>query len=93
MADPLRHPLDGIQSLANPIGSPIDKVNVGLFRTKTLFSSAASLFKAAETTTMQRLQVWPDAAMVLRMLCGLAGMSTCIDTAVPALVPIMYSIR
>ena len=57
VADPLRHPLDGLQSLANPVGSALDKVNVGLFRTKTLFGSVPSLFQAEETTTMQRLQV------------------------------------
>lgn len=56
VADPLRHPLDGVQSLPNPIGSPLDKVNVGLFRTKTLFSTPAGLLTQPETTTLQRLQ-------------------------------------
>lgn len=32
VADPLRHFVDGLLSLTNPIGSVGDKVNVGLFR-------------------------------------------------------------
>lgn len=32
VADPLRHPLDGLLSLTNPIGSVKDKVLVGWFR-------------------------------------------------------------
>ena len=33
VADPFRHPIDGIMSLGNPIGSLLDKVRVGLMRT------------------------------------------------------------
>lgn len=57
VADPLRHFTDGIQSLLNPIGSPLDKINVGVFRTLTLLSSFQSLLAKDETTTLQRLQV------------------------------------
>lgn len=32
VADPLRHFVDGLLSLPNPIGSVGDKVNVGIFR-------------------------------------------------------------
>ena len=32
VADPFRHPIDGLQSLANPIGSLFDKMRVGLMR-------------------------------------------------------------
>lgn len=32
VADPLRHFVDGLMSLTNPIGSVGDKVNVGVFR-------------------------------------------------------------
>jgi hypothetical protein len=32
VADPLRHPVDGLLSLTNPVGSVIDKVLVGIFR-------------------------------------------------------------
>jgi hypothetical protein len=32
VADPLRHFVDGLLSLTNPIGNVLDKVNVGLFR-------------------------------------------------------------
>ena len=57
VADPLRHFTDGLASLTNPIGSPIDKANVGLFRAKTLFSSFQTLLAKEETTTLQRLKV------------------------------------
>ena len=57
VADPLRHPLDGLQSLSNPIGSAMDKIRVGLFRTSTLLASPGSLLQAEETTTLERLQV------------------------------------
>jgi len=33
MSDPFRNPLDGALSLTNPIGTVLDKVNVGLLRT------------------------------------------------------------
>ncbi|MDC0050583.1 FAD-dependent oxidoreductase [Verrucomicrobia bacterium] len=33
MSDPFRNPLDGVLSLTNPIGTVLDKVNVGLLRT------------------------------------------------------------
>ncbi|KAK9807377.1 hypothetical protein WJX73_009272 [Symbiochloris irregularis] len=56
VADPLRHPLDGVLSLTNPIGSPPDKVKIGVFRTAQLLSSPERLLAAEETTTMQRLQ-------------------------------------
>ncbi len=32
VADPFRHPLDGVASLPNPVGSVQDKLLVGLFR-------------------------------------------------------------
>ena len=57
VADPLRHLLDGIGSLGNPIGSPVDKVRVGVFRTRTLLQSFQQTLEEPETTTMQRLKV------------------------------------
>ena len=44
MSDPFRNPLDGILSLANPIGTVLDKVNIGLLRTglRTMSSYADS---------------------------------------------------
>lgn len=57
VADPLRHLLDSIQSLPNPIGSPFDKINVGVFRTRTLFSSFQQLLAKDEATTLERLRV------------------------------------
>ncbi len=57
VADPLRHPLGGVASLTNPIGSVKDKVNVGLFRLLTLFQPLSSIYTASETTTLDCLRV------------------------------------
>ena len=57
VADPLRHFTDGLGSLTNPIGSPLDKVNVGLFRLKTLLMSQEAILAKDETTTLERLRV------------------------------------
>lgn len=56
VADPLRHLLDGLQSLTNPVGSPLDKINVGVFRTRTLLSSFQGILAKEETTTLARLR-------------------------------------
>ncbi len=57
VADPFRHLSDGIASLGNPIGSPVDKVLVGVFRAKSLLGSLDDLLREPETTTMERLRV------------------------------------
>lgn len=80
VADPLRHPLDGVLSLTNPIGSPPDKVKIGVFRTAQLLSSPASLLAADETTTMQRLQVSPIGLECVCMLSpGSQQQRTCVQ--------------
>ncbi|KAK9837989.1 hypothetical protein WJX74_009129 [Apatococcus lobatus] len=56
VADPLRHPIGGVASLANPIGSVKDKVNVGLFRLLTLLGPLSSIYTASETTTLDCLR-------------------------------------
>lgn len=56
VADPVRHLVDGLASLGNPIGSAADKVMVGMFRLKSLLGSVDDLLRAPETTTLQRLQ-------------------------------------
>ena len=57
VADPLRHPLDGVQSLFNSTGTIKDKVNVGAFRLKSELGSLEDLLQRDETTTLQRLKV------------------------------------
>lgn len=57
VADPLRHPLDGVQSLFNSTGTVGDKVNVGAFRLKSELGSLEDLLQRDETTTMDRLKV------------------------------------
>lgn len=56
VADPLRHPLDGVLSLLNPTGTVGDKVNVGIFRLKSTLGSLEDLLQRDETTTMERLK-------------------------------------
>lgn len=56
VADPLRHFVDGLLSLTNPIGSVGDKVNVGIFRFKTLLGPLEAIFQKPETTIEARLQ-------------------------------------
>ncbi|KAI7843455.1 hypothetical protein COHA_002933 [Chlorella ohadii] len=56
VADPLRHLADGLGSLGNPIGTPTDKIKVGLFRLKSLLGSLDDLLAAPETTILQRLK-------------------------------------
>lgn len=43
VADPFRHLVDGLGSLLNPIGSPLDKILVGIVRTKNLFRSVEDI--------------------------------------------------
>ena len=57
VADPFRHLADSIGTLTNPIGTPMDKILVGIFRLKSLLGSVEEVLKAPETTTLERLQV------------------------------------
>ena len=57
VADPLRHPLDGVQSLFNDTGSIKDKVNLGVVRFKTQIGSVDRILQRDETTTLDRLKV------------------------------------
>ena len=68
VADPLRHFVDGLLSLTNPIGSVGDKVNVGIFRIKSLIGSLDAVFSQPETTIEQRLKVREE--MLLQQLQG-----------------------
>ncbi|RMZ57561.1 hypothetical protein APUTEX25_001761 [Auxenochlorella protothecoides] len=57
VADPFRHPVPGLLSLLNPVGSPLDKLRVGLLRLRTQLTGAQSLLATSqETTTLERLQ-------------------------------------
>lgn len=53
VADPVRHPWDGVLSLANPIGNVFDKLRVGSVRLRALLGV---LEQEQESTTMDRLQ-------------------------------------
>ena len=56
VADPFRHFGDGVASVPNPVGTPLDKVLVGLFRLRSLLKSPEQIFAGAETSTLARLQ-------------------------------------
>lgn len=53
----VRHLTDGVASLLNPIGGPIDKIRVGLFRLKSLLGGTYDFLRAPETSTLQQLRV------------------------------------
>ena len=57
VADPFRHFGDGVASLPNPVGTPLDKALVGLFRLRMLLRSPAQILAGPETSTLARLQV------------------------------------
>ena len=60
VADPFRHPLDAIASLSpsHAVGTPIDKIRVGLLRLRLLLTSpsADALLTRPETTTEDALR-------------------------------------
>ncbi|CAL8463731.1 g3265 [Coccomyxa elongata] len=56
VADPFRHFGDGVASLPNPVGSPLDKALVGLFRLKALLKSPDEVLQGPETSILSRLQ-------------------------------------
>eukprot|EP00238_Polyblepharides_amylifera_P015711 CAMPEP_0196576782 /NCGR_PEP_ID=MMETSP1081-20130531/5958_1 /TAXON_ID=36882 /ORGANISM="Pyramimonas amylifera, Strain CCMP720" /LENGTH=431 /DNA_ID=CAMNT_0041895477 /DNA_START=290 /DNA_END=1585 /DNA_ORIENTATION=+ len=55
VADPFRHPSDGVLSLTNPIGSVMDKVRVGLLRLSAVSKSTETILSEEEETTFERL--------------------------------------
>ncbi|KAG1672459.1 hypothetical protein FOA52_013245 [Chlamydomonas sp. UWO 241] len=56
VADPFRHPIDGVLSLANPIGTVLDKILVGIFRFRATLGSLDALYTRPEVTIAQRLE-------------------------------------
>ena len=52
VADPLRHPVDGVLSLANPIGSVQDKVLIGLYRFQAFLKSLDAILASEEETSI-----------------------------------------
>ena len=70
MADPFRHLADGLASLANPVGTPGDKLRVGLLRLRSLLASGEGLLAAEEeTTTLERLRVGGWVGWWCRLSC------------------------
>ena len=56
IADPLRHPIDGLQSVFNGVGSSIDKIRVGLLRQRVLRGHWEDLFRQPLQTTEDGLR-------------------------------------
>ena len=51
IADPTRHPIDGVASLLNDVGSPLDKITVGVLRLGAALSSPEKLLSAMPETS------------------------------------------
>lgn len=56
VADPWRKPLDGLRSIANPVGTFADKLRVGSLRRRVREGPVARLFRQPATTTEQALR-------------------------------------
>lgn len=56
VADPFRRPIDGLLSLANPIGTVSDKIRIGLARLKAVVRRDHEILSGGETTIMERLK-------------------------------------
>ncbi|GAX76829.1 hypothetical protein CEUSTIGMA_g4275.t1 [Chlamydomonas eustigma] len=56
VADPFRHPVDGILSLTNPIGTVFDKILVGLIRFRCLLGSVDDMMVRSESSIAERLK-------------------------------------
>ncbi|GAX86395.1 hypothetical protein CEUSTIGMA_g13806.t1 [Chlamydomonas eustigma] len=59
VADPFRHPVDGILSLTNPIGTVFDKILVGLIRFRCLLGSEDNMMARSESSLAERLKKHP----------------------------------
>jgi phytoene dehydrogenase-like protein len=58
LADPWRHPLEAVASIASPIGSFTDKLRVASVRTSVTRVPLEELFARLETTTAQALSAY-----------------------------------
>ena len=56
IADPLRHPFDGLQSVFNGVGTWLDKARVGLLRQRVLRGEWEDLFRQSIQTTEEGLR-------------------------------------
>ena len=55
VSDPWRHPLDGVKSLATPIGSVVDKLRVGSLRSEVGAATVEQLFEHPEISALDYL--------------------------------------
>ncbi len=56
VADPWRHPLEGLKGLFSPVGTFTDKVRVGKLRRQVLEGALEDLFRRRETSSLEALQ-------------------------------------
>lgn len=56
LSDPWRRPLQAIPSLLTPVGSFLDKVRVGVLRSRAIRNSIGQIFSDPETTTQKALE-------------------------------------
>ncbi len=65
LTDPWRRPVQGLRSVFSPIGTFMDKVRVGLLRSRVLKGTLEDRFLGPETTTMQALQSFGFSACMI----------------------------
>ncbi len=56
LTDPWRRPVQGLRSVCSPVGTFMDKMRVGLLRSRVLRGTLEDRFRGPETTTLQALQ-------------------------------------
>jgi len=55
-ADPFRRPVDGVRSLLNPVGTPLDKLRVARVRARVRRGGVNDLFERPERSTIEALR-------------------------------------
>lgn len=63
----LRHPIAGLASIPNPIGSFLDKLRVGLLRLSLSLEKVDDLLKKPESSTLKYLQVEADFEFLVKV--------------------------
>ena len=80
VADPFRHPIAGVASVFNPIGSIEDKARVGLLRLLLANKTDGDILADDETAALERLRVIGSFHLTLYEMCDVdIGIFICDD--------------
>ena len=80
VADPFRHPIAGVASVFNPIGSIEDKARVGLLRLLLSNKADRDILADDETAALERLRVHGAFHLTLYQMCDVdVGIFICYD--------------